>query len=160
MAVILLGTGFFSPRTQTLTWNPKTGDFMVWTASGFDMTMRIEVGTVTANTQTIKTTVTSPLGSGTTELTIPLNNTVGSNYDLKSPGTGVTVTDRGTDSISTKWGTKTTRHYTVVDNSSPGLSITTDLWILDKILLKSVQTISGATITLSLTDTNISVITG
>ena len=159
-AGVYLGTGYFRPSTQALVWKPKAGDFMVWTASGFDMTMRIEVKTVTADSQTIKTTITSAFGSGTTETVVPLNNTVGSNYDLRNLEAGVTMTDRGTESISTKWGTRSTRHYTVVDNSSPGLSITTDLWIMDKILLKSVQSVSGSTITMSLSDTNVSAVTG
>ena len=159
-AGVYLGTGYFRPSTQALVWKPKAGDFMVWTATGFDMTMRIEVKTVTADSQTIKTTITSAFGSGTTETVVPLNNTVGSNYDLRNLEAGVTMMDRGTESISTKWGMRSTRHSTVVDNSSPGLSITTDLWIMDKILLKSVQSVSGGTITMSLSDTNISAVIG
>ena len=159
-AGVYLGTGYFRPSTQALVWKPKAGDFMVWTATGFDMTMRIEVKTVTADSQTIKTTITSAFGSGTTETVVPLNNTLGSNYDLGNLEAGVAMTDRGTESISTKWGTRSTRHYTVVDNSSPGLSITTDLWIMDKILLKSVQSVSGSTITMVLSDTNVSAVTG
>jgi len=159
-AGVYLGTDYFRPSAQALVWKPKAGDFMVWTASGFDMTMRIDVKTVTSDSQTIKTTITSAFGSGTTETVVPLNNTVGSNYDIRNLEAGVTMTDRGTESISTKWGTRSTRHYTVVDNSSPGLSITTDMWIMDKILLKSVQSVSGSTITTTLTDTNISAVTG
>jgi hypothetical protein len=144
------------------TWSPKVGDFVMYNASGggFQMTMRMEVKAVTASSMSINTTIKSNMGGGSVVKDVPLNNTMGSSYNLKNPPSGVTTTLIGTESVSTKWGSASATRYTVVDQTTPGLTITTDVWVKDKVLIKLVQVATGVTTTMTLTDTNIKMITG
>jgi hypothetical protein len=172
IAAVVLGTGMLNSNDDgddgndggngATTWEQKAGDYMEWTASGggFSMTMRIEVKAVTADNLTINTTISSSFGSSSMEQTVDRNGTMGSSYDLTDLPNGVTYTDKGTQSISTKWGSISAHHYTVVDEETPGLTITTDFWVKDGILLKSVQVATGITTTMTLTATNITMITG
>jgi len=167
--VIIVAVGALSaymlmnqPNPTKGTWNPKVGDFVAYSASGggFEMTMRMEVKVVTATSMSVNTTIKSNMVSGSIVKDVPLNNTIGSNYDLKKPQSGVTITLVGAESVSTKWGSLSATHYTVVDQTTPGLTITTDAWVKDKVLLKLVQIATGTTTTMTLTDTNITMITG
>ncbi len=173
IAAVVLGTGMLNSSDDgddgnddgndgATIYEQKAGDYMEWTASGggFSMTMRIEIKAVTADTVTINTTISSSFGSSSIEQTEARNGTMGSSYDLTDLPDGVTYTDEGTQSISTKWGSISAHHYTVVDEETPGLTITTDFWVKDGILLKSVQVATGITTTMTLTDTNITAITG
>ncbi len=151
------------PGPASAAWVPKAGDYLVWVASGggFEMTIRVEVKSVSAEGMSINTTIASNMmGRQSMVTTVPLNSTMGLSVNVKNPKTGVSVKTVGVESVSTKWGSVSATHYTVVDTATPGLTITQDYWIAGSIPLKMVQVATGVTTTMTLTDTNIRAITG
>ncbi len=72
-----------------------------------------------------------------------------------------TLSDKGMQTISTKWGSISAHHYVITDDSTPK-TITQDVWIKDGIVLKMEQNVEGQSDkgTVTLTDTNIKAITG
>jgi hypothetical protein len=115
------------------------------------------VKSVTETTITLNVTATYP-GMPPTyqESTIPKNETMGWNLDINNPPAGTSVVKVGTESISTKWGSRSADHYTITMSGGSG---TVDLWIRSGIALKAQSTYMDQTVTVTLTDTNISQVT-
>jgi hypothetical protein len=136
-------------------WIPKAGDFLEYT-TGLGVT-RMTVKNVTETTITMNVSLTYG-GSGPyySESTIPRNLTMGWTYDLSNLPSNFNVTKVGTETLSTKWGSRSADHYTVTMSGSPG---TIDMWIRSGIALKVQTTVLGQSMTVTLTDTNISQIT-
>jgi hypothetical protein len=90
------------------------------------------------------------------ESTIPKNQTMGYGLDLDNPPSGTSVIKVGTESISTNWGSRSADHYTITVSGSLG---TIEIWVRSGIALKAQSTVMDQTMTVTLTDTNISQIT-
>jgi hypothetical protein len=142
-------------------WIPKAGDFLEYTTSvgEMQMPMRMTVKSVTETTITMNITVTYPgVPPYYSESTIPRNQTMGWTYDLSNLPSNYDVTNVGTETLSTKWGSRSADHYTVTDTSSV-TPMTIDIWIRSGIAMKIQTTYMAQTMTVTLTDTNISQIT-
>jgi hypothetical protein len=169
IAAVVLGTGMLNSDdgddgndgNEATTWVPKAGDFVEYSIADSQnpMTIRMEIKAVTATTETINVTMTSQYGSYSNEQTVSINKSLGGGYDINDLPADVTMTDHGKQTISTKWGSISTDHYTIVDNSESE-TITSEIWEKNGIALKVVQDAYGSTMTMTLTDTNVSAITG
>lgn len=126
-------------------------------AGEIQMTSRMTVKSVTETTITMNITMTYPgMPPVYQESTIPKNQTIGGSLDLDNPPSGTSVVKVGTETISTKWGSRSADHYTITVSGSSG---TIEMWIRSGIALKAQSTIMGQSMTVTLTDTNISQIT-
>jgi hypothetical protein len=69
------------------------------------------------------------------------------------------VVNKGSQSIGTEWGSKSCKHYqaTTTQGGSTG---TMDMWFYKGILMKMVVSAGGLEMTMTLSDTNVNVITG
>jgi hypothetical protein len=115
------------------------------------------VKSVTETTITMNVSLT--YGGGVpyySESTIPRNLTMGWTYDLSNLPSNFNVTKVGTETITTKWGSRSVDHYTITISGSTG---TIDMWIRSGIAMKIQTTIMNQSMTVTLTDTNISQIT-
>ena len=126
-------------------------------AGEIQMTTRMTVKSVTETTITMNITVTYPgMPPVYQESTIPKNQTMGGSLDLNNPPSGTDVTKVGTETISTEWGSRSADHYTITVSGSSG---TIEIWVRSGIALKAQSTVMDQTMTVTLTDTNISQIT-
>jgi hypothetical protein len=140
-------------------WIPKAGDFLEYSTSVGEtqMTTRMTVKSVTETTITMNITMTYPgMPPMYQESTMPKNQTMGYGLDIDNPPSGTSVVKVGTESISTKWGSRSTDHYAITVSGSSG---TIDIWIRSGIALKAQSTVMDQTMIVTLTDTNISQIT-
>lgn len=143
------------------TWIPKAGDFLEYTTGlgETQMTTRMTVKSITETTITMNLSLA--YGSNPpyySESTIPRNQTMGWTYDLSNLPSNYDVTKVGTETLSTKWGSRSADHYTVTDTSSV-TPMTIDIWIRSGIAMKIQTSYMAQTMTMTLSDTNISQIT-
>ncbi len=143
------------------TWIPAVGDFVEYEYAAVEMqsTIRTEIVDVTSTSMTINTTTTMQ-GSipYSMETTVPINQTLGWSYDIDNLPEGMSMTDHGTDSISTNWGSRTANHYQISYSGEYG-SWSGDVYIYAGVLLKMEIEQSGMTLTMTLVDTNLEEIT-
>ncbi len=173
IAAIVLGTGMLNGDDgddgnddgnggAITSWEPQSGDYIEYTTDTFigNMVQKQTYKEVTATTVTINTTTTILGSTEYDEKTIPINQTYGgADFDVSDPPEGYTVVNKGSQSISTEWGTKSCKHYEVTTTQG-GTTGTMDMWFYQGILMKMVISAGGMEMTMTLTDTNVNVITG
>ena len=175
IAAIVLGTGMLNGDDDdtddggdgngggdVLTWEPESGDFIEYTTTTFigEMVVKQTYKEVTTTTVTINTTSTVMGMTSYDEQTIPIEqNYGGAEFDVSDPPEGYNVVDKGSQSISTEWGSKSCKHYEVT-TSEGGMTSTMDMWIYKGILMKMVMAVGDMDMTMTLTDTNVNEITG
>ena len=96
--------------------NLQSGDFIEYTTDTFigEMVVKQTYKEVTATTVTINTTSTVMGMTSYDEQTIPIEQAYGgAEFDVSDPPEGYNVVDKGSQSISTEWGSKSCKHYEV-----------------------------------------------
>jgi preprotein translocase subunit SecG len=150
------GTG-----STTLNWTPSAGDYLEYTSTGFmDVTTRQTIISETATTYTINQS-TTVLGQASYQIsTVNKSSAFSGQYDPQSPPSGWTSDHAGTETISTKWGQKACDKWTMA-GTSEGTSGSVTMWLRGGVLMKEIVTAGGSTLlTMTLSDTNVSAITG
>jgi hypothetical protein len=173
IAAVVLGTGMLNSDDGNdgddggndilgETWEPQSGDYLEYTTDTFigEMVTKQTYKEVTATMVTINTTTTVLGSTEYDEQTIPLDQSYGgADFNVSDPPDGYSVVNKGSQSISTEWGSKSCKHYqaTTTQGGSTG---TMDMWFYKGILMKMVVSAGGLEMTMTLTDTNVNEITG
>lgn len=138
-------------------WVPKVGDFLEYSSSGLmglNATTRWEIKSVTDDNMTVNITLSvQGMPSAHQEQTVPKDDLFGQGFDINNPPAGINVTKVGTEQLSTKWGLRSAVHYIATYQGNPSI---TDIWIRSGIVLRTQIAAMNQTMTVILTDTNIS----
>jgi hypothetical protein len=147
----------------SLTWphnDNLPGPFVEYSMIGgnMEMNLRYEVTGATDTTRTVRLTVTAMGYTTDSTKDVPLSQPLGSNFDPNHPPDGYAVSARGTDPISTLWGEKVCDRYTATYLVS-GEQTVVDLWVFQDFLIKMNSQTVHASMSMTMTDTNIPEIT-
>ncbi|MCX6648554.1 MAG: hypothetical protein NTV61_04100 [Candidatus Bathyarchaeota archaeon] len=170
VAAVLSVSAYILMNQAPKSWSPKVGDFVVYSTaiSGINGTWRIQVESISTKDITLKMTQRSLFGENITTTVVPLNSTLGIEISSMTQWPKMTLVKKVTESVSTKWGSKTAEHSTYTVNQS-GTTMTMDFWIVNRVMVKWTNHIMGdmgilgildITLTANLTDTNVSSIIG
>jgi hypothetical protein len=143
-------------------WDPAVGDYYEYTAymGDVEMTkMTYRVTAVTSTTMTLNVTSSFMGFESFNETTVPLGQSTDYLGQIENPPFGYDISDKGAQSISTNWGTILAHHYQMTYSEDES-DVTADVWIYKGMMIKMSAGYGGFEITMELTDTNISDITG
>ncbi|MFA5312815.1 MAG: hypothetical protein WC375_05770 [Methanomassiliicoccales archaeon] len=166
-AVLLMGGGDdegtgIDNGNFAIEWDPAVGDYYEYTMSmsGTEASkMTYRVVAVTLTTMTINVTTEFMGDTTSVEETVPLG--VSSDYvdQIDNQPDGYDLDYRGTQTITVNWGTITADHYQIA-YSEGAAETTSDLWFYKGMMIKMTAGSGWSEMTIEMTDTNITDLTG
>jgi hypothetical protein len=159
LAIVLLSNG--NATNPSGTWDPQVGqyiDYSMKMGGASYATIHMVVKSMTSTTITWNETATI-MGSTTShDMTVEKGQAAGATLDLSSLPAGYSGGLQGKAVVSTNWGNRNCDHYHITYNSGD-TSGTMDMYLYGNVLLKMDVSGSGTSMSMTLTGTNVSLVT-